>query len=117
VPALFKAGNWSLSVKKEPAHPLILLAFYVKVIVTFGITRKFCENMRKKKHNADEIRFCQSRLHKRLYEFQDGETSFLVNVEWENGQPLRMVVCHDCFRCNIGSLIKEIIIEKIRVPA
>lgn len=73
--------------------------------------------MRKKKHNADEIKFCQSRLHRRLYEFQDGETSFLVSVDWENGQPLRMVVCNDCFKANVGTLIKEITIAKFRVPA
>ena len=73
--------------------------------------------MRKKKHNADEIKFCQSRMHRRLYEFRDGETSFLINVEWDNGQPLRMVVCQDCFKSNIGTLIKEITIEKFRVPA
>ncbi len=73
--------------------------------------------MRKKKHNADEIKFCQSRLHRRLYEFGDGETCYLINVDWENGQPLRMVVCHDCFKSNVGTLIKEITIEKCRVPA
>ena len=73
--------------------------------------------MRKKKHNADEIRFCQSRLHKRVYEFQAGETSYLVNVEWENGQPLRMVVCRDCFNNNVGTLIKEITIEKSQILA
>jgi len=73
--------------------------------------------MRKKKHNADEIRYCQSRLHRRLYEFGDGETSYLINVEWENGQPLRMVVCKDCFDHNCGTLIKEITIEKQRAFA
>jgi len=71
--------------------------------------------MRKKKHNADEIRFCQSRLHRRLYEFTNGETSYLVNVEWETGQPMRMVVCKDCYGQQIGTLIKEITIEKSRV--
>ena len=73
--------------------------------------------MRKKKHNADEIRFCQSRLHRRIHEFADGETSYLVNVEWENGQPLRMVVCKDCFKNKVGTLIKEITIEKARLFA
>lgn len=73
--------------------------------------------MRKKKHNADEIRFCQSRLHKRIYEFKNGEISFLVNVEWEGGRPLRMVVCKDCYGTNVGALIKEIVIDNPRVPA
>ncbi len=72
--------------------------------------------MRKKKHNADEIRFCQSRLHKRVYEFRNGETSFLVNVEWD-GRPIRMVVCSDCYGSNIGTLVKEITIENPRVLA
>ena len=71
--------------------------------------------MRKKKHNADEIRFCQSRLHRQLYEFTNGETSFLVNVEWNSGQPLRMVVCKECYKHNVGTLIKEITIENPRV--
>ena len=72
--------------------------------------------MRKKKHNADEIRFCQSRLHKRLYEFTNGEISFLVNVDWD-GRPLRMVVCNDCYRKSFGTLIKEIVIDNPRVTA
>lgn len=72
--------------------------------------------MRKKKHNADEIRFCQSRLHKCLYEFTNGEISFLVNVEWD-GRPLRMVICRDCYHNNFGTLIKEIVIDNPRVPA
>jgi len=71
--------------------------------------------MRKKKHNSDEIRFCQSRLHKRIYEFKNGETSFLVGVEWE-GRPMRMVVCNDCHTQNVGTLIKEILIDNPRVP-
>lgn len=71
--------------------------------------------MRKKKHNADEIRFCQSRLHKQVYEFKDGEISYLVAVTWENGMPLRMVVCKDCYCKNVGMLIKEILIEKNRL--
>ena len=71
--------------------------------------------MRKKKHNADEIRFCQSRLHRRLYEFAHGETCYLVSVDWENGQPMRMVVCKDCHGNRIGTLIKEIRIEKTRI--
>jgi hypothetical protein len=82
-----------------------------------GISLIFRKNMRKKKHNADEIRFCQSRMHKRIYEFRNGETSFLVNVEWEGGRPLRMVVCKDCYGNNFGSLIKEIIIDNPRVVA
>ena len=73
--------------------------------------------MRKKKHNADEIRFCQSRNHKRLHEFVNGETSFLVSVEWENGQPLRMVICKECYNSNVGLLIKEITIDNPRVMA
>ncbi|MBI4458367.1 hypothetical protein HY633_05370 [Candidatus Uhrbacteria bacterium] len=73
--------------------------------------------MRKKKHNADEIRFCQSRGHKQLYEFVNGEHSFLVMVEWENGQPMRMVVCKDCYKVVPGVLIKEIVIDNPRVPA
>ena len=73
--------------------------------------------MRKKKHNADEIHYCQSRLHRQLYEFGDGETSFLITVDWENSQPLRMVVCRDCYKSNLGTLIKEITIEKQRVFA
>lgn len=73
--------------------------------------------MRKKKHNADEIKFCQSRLHRQLYEFRDGETSFLINVELENGQPMRMVVCKGCYCANIGTLIKEITIARVRVLA
>lgn len=71
--------------------------------------------MRKKKHNADEIRFCQSRLHRRLYEFTNSETCFLVNVDWETGHPIRMVVCKECYGQNIGTLIKEITIENPRV--
>lgn len=70
--------------------------------------------MRKKKHNADEIHFCQSRLHRRLYEFTNGETSYLVSVDWENGQPMRLVVCKDCYTHRVGTLIKEITIEKSR---
>ena len=73
--------------------------------------------MRKKKHNPDEIRFCQSRLHKRIYEFKNGEKSYLVNVEWDGGRPLRMVVCNDCYGNNVGSLIKEIVIDNPRVMA
>ncbi|MFC1638884.1 hypothetical protein ACFL26_01275 [Patescibacteria group bacterium] len=73
--------------------------------------------MRKKKHNSDEIRFCQSRLHKRLYEFSNGEKCYLVAVEWEGGRPLRMVVCDECFRAGFGTLIKEIVIDNPRVPA
>jgi hypothetical protein len=72
--------------------------------------------MRKKKHNSDEIRFCQSRLHKRIYEFKNGEKSFLVSVEW-GGRPLRMVVCNDCHCQNVGVLIKEIVIDNPRVMA
>ena len=71
--------------------------------------------MRKKKHNADEIRFCQSRLHKRIYEFTNGEISFLINVEWDGGRPLRMVVCQHCYKENVGTLIKEIVIDNPRV--
>ncbi|MFH1047432.1 MAG: hypothetical protein V1738_03965 [Patescibacteria group bacterium] len=71
--------------------------------------------MRKKKHNSDEIRFCQSRLHKCLYEFKNGEICFLVAVEWEGGRPLRMVVCEDCFKAGFGTLIKEIVIDNPRV--
>lgn len=73
--------------------------------------------MRKKKHNADEIRYCQSRLHRCLYEFCEGETCYLVNVLWDNNQPLRMVVCKDCFHKNVGTLIKEITIAKVKVLA
>ncbi len=73
--------------------------------------------MRKKKHNADEIRFCQSRLHKRIYEFTNGEISFLINVEWDGGRPLRMVVCKHCYEQNVGALIKEIVIDNPRVTA
>ena len=72
--------------------------------------------MRKKKHNSDEIRFCQSRLHKRIYEFKNGEKSYLVSVDWD-GRPLRMVVCKDCYGCNVGALIKEIVIDNPRVMA
>ena len=71
--------------------------------------------MRKKKHNADEIRFCQSRMHKRVYEFKNGETSYLVNIEWE-GRPMRMVVCDDCFDPKSSVLIKEIMIDNPKVP-
>ena len=71
--------------------------------------------MRKKKHNSDEIRFCQSRLHKRLYEFTHGEHSFLVNVECDGGHPVRMVICQECFAANVGTLIKEIVIDNPRV--
>jgi len=73
--------------------------------------------MRKKKHNADEIRFCQSRLHKKVYEFTNGETGFLVNVEWESGTPIRMVVCEGCYKQKVGALIEEITVEKPRVAA
>ena len=73
--------------------------------------------MRKKKHNADEIRFCQSRRHKQLHEFKDGERTFLINVSWENGNPIRMVVCQECYSCNIGTLIKEIVVNNSRVMA
>jgi hypothetical protein len=73
--------------------------------------------MRKKKHNADEIRFCQSRLHKRVYEFRDNEPAYLVSVPWENGAPLRLVVCQECFEQNIGTLIKEISVENARAEA
>ncbi|OGL74548.1 hypothetical protein A3C96_01295 [Candidatus Uhrbacteria bacterium RIFCSPHIGHO2_02_FULL_60_10] len=73
--------------------------------------------MRKKKHNADEIRFCQSRLHRRIYEFTNGENCYLVSVDWDNGEPMRMVVCNDCYRARIGTLVKEITIEKNRVLA
>ncbi len=73
--------------------------------------------MRKKKHNSDEIRFCQSRLHKCLYEFNNGETCYLVAVEWDGGRPLRMVVCEECFKAGFGTLIKEIVIDNPRVPA
>lgn len=72
--------------------------------------------MRKKKHNADEIRFCQSRLHKRLYEFVNGEISYLVNVEWD-GRPMPMVICKECHGKRVGALIKEIVIDNPRVPA
>ena len=72
--------------------------------------------MRKKKHNPDEIRFCQSRMHRRIYEFKNGEKSYLVNVDWD-GRPLRMVVCEECYAGNSGSLIKEIIIDNPRVVA
>ncbi|MEA3249720.1 MAG: hypothetical protein U9Q03_05205 [Patescibacteria group bacterium] len=72
--------------------------------------------MRKKKHNSDEIRFCQSRLHKCLYEFTNGETSYLVAVEWDGGRPLRMVVCEECLKAGFGTLIKEITIDNPRVP-
>ncbi|MEY4722877.1 MAG: hypothetical protein RLZZ324_390 [Candidatus Parcubacteria bacterium] len=72
--------------------------------------------MRKKKHNPDEIRFCQSRMHRRIYEFKNGEKSYLVNVDWD-GRPLRMVVCEDCYGNNAGALIKEIIIDNPRVMA
>lgn len=82
-----------------------------------GISRFFRKIMRKKKHNSDEIRFCQSRLHRRLYEFKNGEISFLVNVEWDGGRPLRMVVCEDCYKNDFGTLIKEITIDNPRVPA
>jgi hypothetical protein len=70
--------------------------------------------MRKKKHNSDEIRFCQSRLHKQVYEFRDGETGFLISVSWDNGNPIRMVVCKDCFAKNIGTLIKEVTVVRSR---
>ena len=73
--------------------------------------------MRKKKHNADEIRFCQSRLHRRVYEFRGGETAYLISVPWENGNPLRLAVCADCYSKNIGSLIKEISVETVKAPA
>lgn len=73
--------------------------------------------MRKKKHNADEIRFCQSRLHKRLYEFTNGERSYLVNVELGGGHTVPMVVCDSCYGHNIGTLIKEITIANPRVMA
>jgi len=73
--------------------------------------------MRKKKHNSDEIRFCQSRLHKCLYEFKNGETCYLVAVEWDGGRPLRMVVCDECYKAGFGTLIKEIVIDNPRVPA
>ncbi len=56
-------------------------------------------------------------MHKRIYEFKNGEISFLVNVEWEGGRPLRMVVCKDCYGQNAGALIKEIVIDNPRVPA
>jgi hypothetical protein len=72
--------------------------------------------MIKKKHNSDEIRFCQSRLHKCLYEFTNGEICYLVAVEWDGGRPLRMVVCEDCFKAGFGTLIKEIVIDNPRVP-
>ncbi|MBU0625787.1 hypothetical protein KKF05_05630 [Patescibacteria group bacterium] len=72
--------------------------------------------MRKKKHNSDEIRFCQSRLHKCLYEFKNGETCYLVAVEWDGGRPLRMVVCGDCAQAGFGTLIKEIVIDNPRMP-
>jgi hypothetical protein len=72
--------------------------------------------MRKKKHNADEIRFCQSRMHRQLYEFSNGEISYLVNVEWE-GRPMPLVVCATCYKTKIGALIKEIVIDNPRVPA
>jgi hypothetical protein len=71
--------------------------------------------MRKKKHNSDEIRFCQSRLHKCLYEFKNGESCYLVAVEWDSGRPLRMVVCEECLKAGFGTLIKEIIIDNPRV--
>jgi len=71
--------------------------------------------MRKKKHNSDEIRFCQSRLHKCLYEFKTGETCFLVAVEWDGGRPLRMVVCSECAKAGFGTLIKKIVIDNPRV--
>jgi hypothetical protein len=73
--------------------------------------------MRKKKHNADEIRFCQSRRHKRLYEFSNGEKSYLVNVEWEEGRPIPIVVCQNCHSQKIGTLVHEIIIDNPRVAA
>lgn len=72
--------------------------------------------MRKKKHNADEIRFCQSRMHRQVYEFQHGEISFLISVDWEGGNPMRMVVCKDCYKQKMGVLVKEILIEKTRIP-
>lgn len=72
--------------------------------------------MRKKKHNADEIRFCQSRMHRQLYEFSNGEISYLVNVEWE-GRLMPLVVCMVCYKTKIGTLIKEIVIDNPRVPA
>jgi hypothetical protein len=72
--------------------------------------------MRKKKHNADEIRFCQSRRHKRLYEFTNGETTYLVNVTWEDGRPIPMVVCKDCYKNKVGDLVREITIDNPRVP-
>lgn len=72
--------------------------------------------MRKKKHNADEIRFCQSRLHRQPRTFNNGETCYLVHVNWEDGRPMRMVVCNDCYGRNIGPLIKEITIDNIRMP-
>jgi hypothetical protein len=73
--------------------------------------------MRKKKHNSDEIRFCQSRLHKRVYEFKDGETCYLVSVPWDNGNPLRLVICQECFAKNIGTLIKQVSVERTRQTA
>ena len=73
--------------------------------------------MRKKKHNADEIRFCQSRLHKQLHEFNHGERSYLLNVEWEGGHPVRMVVCEGCYGQNIGTLIKEITVMDSKIVA
>jgi hypothetical protein len=72
--------------------------------------------MRKKKHNADEIKFCQSRLHRQLHRFSDGDTCFLVNVEWEDGRPMRLVVCEHCHQRNVGTLIKEIKVEHNRIP-
>lgn len=72
--------------------------------------------MRKKKHNADEIRFCQSRLHRQLKSFNNGDTCYLVNVDWEDGRPMRMVVCDDCYGRNLGPLIKEILVDNTRVP-
>ncbi|MBN1585260.1 hypothetical protein JW899_02725 [Candidatus Uhrbacteria bacterium] len=73
--------------------------------------------MRKKKHNADEIRFCQSRLHRCVHEFKGGETAYLISVQWENGAPLRLAVCHECFHRNIGTLIKEIKVETVKATA
>ena len=72
--------------------------------------------MRKKKHNADEIRFCQSRLHRMVREFKNGETAYLVSVDWDNGQPMRLAVCKDCYAHNVGPIIKEIVVENARVP-
>lgn len=55
-------------------------------------------------------------MHKRVYEFRNGEISYLIGIEWD-GRPMRMVVCKDCYKEDLGALIKEIVIDNPRVVA